>query len=145
MDTVNLRMPEEMIEALDEEAKRSDSTRAEIIRDAVEHRHVTPEVQDRYDSLREEYDELQAEYDTLRKEYESVEAEYEARIEEIQDEYETEIERLNRERRQLLEQREEHTDLVTVVERQQSLQEQRAQASIFKRMKWSITGMPSSD
>ena len=58
---------------------------------------------------------------------------------------ETENERLHRERRQILEQREEHTDLVTVVERQQSLQEQRAQASIFRKMKWAITGMPSGD
>lgn len=64
-----------------------------------------------------------------------------SRIEEL----ETENERLQRERRQILEQREENTDLVTVVERQQSLQERKAQASIFTRIKWNILGMPSED
>jgi Arc/MetJ-type ribon-helix-helix transcriptional regulator len=58
---------------------------------------------------------------------------------------ETENERLHRERRQLLEQREEHTALVRTVERDQTLQERRAQASIFQKAKWAITGMPSED
>ena len=65
--------------------------------------------------------------------------EYEAKLDELR----TENERLQRERRQILEQREEATDLVAVVERQQSLQERKAQASIFARMKWAVTGMPS--
>ena len=117
MRQITVRLPDDMIEELDREAdERAFDSRAGRIREVLADRDADPELQTEVDELRDECERLR-----------------------------TEVERLQRERRQILEQREEHTDLVTVVERQQSLQEQRAQASIFRKMKWAITGMPSGD
>ena len=113
MKPTSIRLPDETLADVDEEAEERGLSRAEYLRVIVENRHESDRIRD----------------------------EYEAKLNELR----TETERLQRERRQILEQRQEHGELVTVVERQQSLQEQRAQASIFKRMKWSITGMPSED
>lgn len=113
MKPTSIRLDEETLDDVDEEASERGLSRAEYLRVIVENRHESGRIRD----------------------------EYEAKLESLR----TENERLQRERRQLIAQREEHGELVTVVSRQQSLQERKAQASIFKRMKWSITGMPSED
>jgi hypothetical protein len=51
------------------------------------------------------------------------------------------LERARRERRQLLEQREEHSELVRAVERERSIQERKTQAGLATRVKWAIFGM----
>lgn len=57
----------------------------------------------------------------------------------------TENERLRREKRMILEQREEHTDLVRAIERETTMEERRAQAGVFTRAKWWFTGMPDDE
>jgi Arc/MetJ-type ribon-helix-helix transcriptional regulator len=59
------------------------------------------------------------------------------------DELETELERVHREKRQILEQREENTELVKYVEEERSLSRQKAQAGIATRAKWWLFGMES--
>jgi len=60
-------------------------------------------------------------------------------------ELETELERLRNEKRQILQQREEHTELVRAVERERSIQERKAQAGLGQRVKWAIFGMGDND
>jgi hypothetical protein len=50
------------------------------------------------------------------------------------------VERLEREKRLVLEQREEHSQLVRAVEQEQSLAEERAQAGLATRVKWWLVG-----
>jgi hypothetical protein len=52
---------------------------------------------------------------------------------------------VKREKRQVLQQREEHTDLVKAVERERTIQERKAEAGIVTRAKWLITGMPNEE
>ena len=99
-----------------------------------------------YDSKAEAVREIIANHQTSTTGGDSAVNELEAQIEDLEAELaglERENERLHRERRQILEPREEHTVLVRTVERDQTLQERRAQASIFRKVKWAITGMPS--
>lgn len=80
-------------------------------------------------------------YDRLQNDYE----------EQLRD-YEQTIERLQNEKRLILEQREEHTELVEYVEEERSMQrrredreQRRAQAGVLTRTKWWLTGMPDDD
>lgn len=56
-------------------------------------------------------------------------------------ELESELERLEREKRLILEEREEHSQLVRAVEREQEIAEKRARAGVLQRAKWWLTGM----
>lgn len=80
--------------------------------------------------LFDEYDDLQAEYEELKSEYE---------------ELETDLERARRERRQLLEQREEHQELARYVEDERTIEQRWREASLATRLRWRLTGMPSDD
>jgi len=53
---------------------------------------------------------------------------------------EQQVERLERETRLILEQREEHAQLVAAVEDQRTLEQQRAQAGLATRAKWWLFG-----
>jgi hypothetical protein len=53
---------------------------------------------------------------------------------------EQQVKRLEREKRLVLEQREEHSQLVRAVEQEQSLAEERAQAGLATRVKWWLVG-----
>jgi Arc/MetJ-type ribon-helix-helix transcriptional regulator len=59
------------------------------------------------------------------------------------DELERELERAKRERRQVLEQREEHGELVRAVQEERTLEQRRAEAGMVTRAKWWAFGMPS--
>jgi len=50
------------------------------------------------------------------------------------------LERLEREKRLLLEQREEHSQLVRAVEEQRTLEQERAQAGLGTRVRWWLVG-----
>ncbi|WP_126665177.1 hypothetical protein [Haloterrigena salifodinae] len=67
--------------------------------------------------------------------------EYEDRIAEL----ETEVERLRNEKRTLINDREERTELVEYVQEERSLSKQKAQAGIITRAKWFLTGMPAKE
>jgi metal-responsive CopG/Arc/MetJ family transcriptional regulator len=61
------------------------------------------------------------------------------------DELEAERDRLERQYRQLIEQREEHEALVEYVEEERTLEERRRRAGLAKRAKWWLVGMPDED
>ena len=117
MAQITLRLGEDLLDELDAEADEHGVSRSEHIRDTLASRH---------------------EHEPNTDELQRVRAEYEDRIAGL----EAELERAKRERRQLLEQREEHSDLVAVVEREQSLAERRARAGWWTKLKWSALGMP---
>ena len=77
----------------------------------------------------------------LRDECERLRTEYEDQIEEL----EREIERTHREKRLVLEQREEHTELVNAVKEEQSLAKRKAQAGLWTKTKWALFGMRDED
>lgn len=58
---------------------------------------------------------------------------------------EQENERLRREKRLILEQREEHTELVRAVESERSLAERKASAGVLTRAKWWLVGMDDDE
>lgn len=98
-------------------------------------------------------DEIQAEHDVdsrsaalrrLFQEYEQLQSEYEDLMSECE-ELQTEVERARRERRQLLEQREEHQELAQYVEDERTAEQRWRQASLATRIRWRLTGMPSDD
>jgi len=60
-------------------------------------------------------------------------------------ELETRAERLENEKRMILEQQEEHTELVRQVEQERSLAERKARAGLATRMRWAIFGMDDGE
>ena len=60
-------------------------------------------------------------------------------------ELEAELERVKREKRLILEDREEHSQLVRAVEREQEIAEKRARAGVLQRAKWWLTGMEGDE
>ncbi|WP_238532969.1 hypothetical protein [Halalkalicoccus jeotgali] len=52
---------------------------------------------------------------------------------------------MQREKRLLLEQREEHTELVNAVKEERTLAKQKANAGVFTRAKWWLVGMGDDD
>jgi Arc/MetJ-type ribon-helix-helix transcriptional regulator len=56
---------------------------------------------------------------------------------------ETELERVHREKRQVLEQREEHGELVAAVQEERDAEQRRREAGVMTRAKWWLTGMPA--
>lgn len=107
---------------------------------------LEPEHIDRLDDLQDEHDvdsrsaalrRLFAEYEELQAEYEELNTEYE--------DLQTELERARRERRQLLEQREEHQELARYVQDERTAEQRWREASLATRIRWRLTGMPSDD
>jgi TolA-binding protein len=119
MQKISFRLPDGVIEDVEAYEEEKDLSRSkacrELISSAIEDVRGQS-VDDRLRSVREEYEE---------------------QIEDL----EREVERLNRERRQILEQREEHNELVSAVERDQSLAERKAGAGLGTRLKWWMFGM----
>jgi len=93
MKTITIRIPEDDLESIDEEAGEHDATRSEYVRTLIERGRG--------------YEDLQRERD-----------------------------RLDRELAQLLDQREEHTELVRYVEEERSWREQ----SLGTRLRWWLLG-----
>lgn len=107
---------------------------------------LEPEQIERLDAIQDEHD-VDSRSAALRRLF----AEYEQlqeRCEELNttcEELETELERARRERRQLLEQREEHQELARYVEDERTAEQRWRQASLTTRIRWRLTGMPSDD
>lgn len=116
MKNVTVRMPDEKVEELDAEADERDMSRAKYIRSIIESRHGSDVSEDELERLRESRDELKRE-----------------------------VERVQREKRQILDQREEHTELVKAVQSERTIAERKAQAGIATRSKWWLTGMPDDE
>ncbi len=107
---------------------------------------LEPEQIDRLDAIQDEHD-VDSRSAALRRlfdEYEQLQAEYEE-LNTTCEELETELERARRERRQLLEQREEHQELARYVQDERTAEQRWRQASLATRIRWRLTGMPSDD
>jgi cell fate (sporulation/competence/biofilm development) regulator YlbF (YheA/YmcA/DUF963 family) len=107
---------------------------------------LEPEQIDRLDELQAEHD-VDSRSAALRRlfdEYEDLQAEYEE-LNSTCEELEKELERARRERRQLLEQREEHQQLARYVEDERTAEQRWRQASLTTRLRWRLTGMPDDD
>ena len=78
----------------------------------------------------EEYEELQGRYEELHTEYEQLE---------------TEVERQRNRNQLILEQREEHTELVEYVQEERSAEQRWREAGIGQRLKWRLFGMDTDD
>lgn len=107
---------------------------------------LEPEQIDRLDELQDEHD-VDSRSAALRRlfdEYDDLQAKYEE-LNTTCEELEKELERARRERRQLLEQREEHQELARYVEDERTAEQRWRQASITTRLRWRLTGMPSDD
>lgn len=105
---------------------------------------LEPEQIEQLDKLQEDHDidsrsaalrQLFQEYEQLQRDYEELNSEYESLDDELQ--------RQKRERRQLLEQREEKQELARYVEDQRTTEQRYREASLPTRLKWKVTGMPS--
>lgn len=120
MAQITLRLSDEFLSELESEADEHDVSRSEHIRDTLASRHEHGENTD---------------------ESQRVRAEYEAQINDL----ETKVERLNRERRQLLELRDENQSLVAAREREVSMDERWRRASMLTRWRWRVTGMPDDE
>ena len=126
MDQITLRIPEETLEEIEQEADEHNVSRSEYIRDVLESRENTDELQKEH---KRDVDELQSEHE---REIEELREEYENEIEYLQNQ----IDRLQRTNLKILEQREENTDLQVYVDERREWE----QASWFTRQKWKLFG-----
>lgn len=131
MDSITIRLQADTLARIEDKAERQDMSKSEVIRAWFDER----------DELQRECEQLQSEYAELQTECERLRDDYESEIKEL----EREIERVHREKRLVLEQREEHTELVDTVERQQSLAERKASAGVLTRAKWWLVGMSGEE
>jgi TolA-binding protein len=118
MKNITVRLDEDLIDELEREADEHDVSRSEYIRNTLATR-------DEHDATHDEYEQ---EINDLKKQI---------------DELETENERMRNEKRQILEQREENTELVEYVQEERKLQqrrEERLDAPVWRRAKWWLVG-----
>lgn len=127
MDQITLRLDEELLEAVEDEADEHGRSRSEHIRAILDERHdaETVDVASLQVAARE-HCALQRELDECRRDRE----------------------RLRNEKRNIINQREEHGELVEFVEQEKTLQErreERASSNVLRRFKWWLTGAPIED
>lgn len=104
-------------------------------------------LQDAHEKLRVRLKEAEKEAEHLRERTTEVD-ELENEIERLQRDLEQKENELQEERRKVAarpDKLEDVNELVVVEKRTQSIQERRARASWFKRMKWGLTGMPADE
>lgn len=119
MKRVSVKIPEDLVETLDNKAENEDTTRSDVIRNLLDDA-LNPTDDDQHTELQQRITEL-----------------------------ERENKRLRNEKRTLIRDREERTELVRYVEEQRELtqyQERRQRllddANILRRWKWKLTGVP---
>jgi chromosome segregation ATPase len=118
MEQITLRVTESTKESLESEAKDSNQTLSDYMRDLIDSRTEDTVSADEYDRLREEHEKLQSEHERLR----------------------TEVDRVRREKRQILDNRDENRQLVEYVERERENERHRRQANALKRARWWLFG-----
>ena len=127
MDRISVTLPSEMVSRLSDVVDESYDNRSEAVRDLLEKGF---EHEQRITDLEEEY---------------------EAHITELKEQVnnlERETERLQNEKRLILEQREEHTELVEYVEEERDSNRrdrERRQAPAWRRAKWWLLGEPDPE
>lgn len=126
MEQITLRVPENTLESLDDEATEHDRTRSEHIRQVIESRNEV-------DKLRTEHEQ---EVSELRQQIDDLENEVEQR--------EARIEDLRRQLQAANAKDERVQELARYVEEERRVEQQWREAGFIKRMKWHIFGMSST-
>ncbi|MFB9807422.1 hypothetical protein ACFFQF_20325 [Haladaptatus pallidirubidus] len=95
MDQITLRLAEDVLASVEEEAEESDTTRTEYLRDVVESRNEGKKIRDSYEE----------QLDSLRREHEQkvneLESQHEQKLSELKAEHEQEVNRLEEKVREL--------------------------------------------
>jgi chromosome segregation ATPase len=126
----SVSLNDELSSYVEETAPSAGENNAEAIREVVRHAR----------QLEADVEELEA---TVAEREETIAA-LGVELEELEEEIaelETDVERLQNEKQQILQQREEHKELVRQVERERSLAERKAEAGLGQRLKWAMFGM----
>ena len=123
----SVSLPEELASYVEEHAASAGENNAEAIRETIRRAKRLDE------KNTELFEQVEGHKRTLRKLRNEI------------DDLETDVERLQNEKQQILEQREEHSELVRAVERERTLQERKAQAGLATRAKWAIFGMDDEE
>jgi len=123
----SVSLPDELASYVEEHAASAGENNAEAIRETIRRAKRLDE------KNTELFEQVEGHKRTLRKLRNEI------------DDLETDVERLQNEKQQILEQREQHTELVRAVEREKTLQERKAQAGLATRAKWAIFGMDDED
>lgn len=113
MEQITVRLPEEMLEALDEEADEHGVSRSEYIRATLASRNDDADDESEVERLRDEVAEL-----------------------------ERDVERLQNEKQLILQEREEKAELAAYVEEERTVEQQWRQAGLGTKLKWRVFGMP---
>lgn len=120
MAQITLRLGEDLLDELDEEADEHGVSRSEHIRNTLASRHEHDPDTDELQRVREEHAEEVAELETT-------------------------IERLRNEKSTILEQRKEHRELVRATESRETRADRLSKAGAWTRLKWWATGMPDEE
>jgi len=122
MEKISISLRDEQLQHVGEREENENETRSEAVRTLVDRGMNAAEHEEK-----------------LRGRMEELERKKDEEIEQLR----TEIDRLQRERRQILEQREENQELVRFAEEQRSLvseQRDRRNAPVWRRAKWWVLG-----
>ena len=126
MANVSVRLQDDVVEQLDDEASDHGLSRAEYIRSLIQCRTESKELRSELDEIRDDYDELQAEHE---KELNALEEQYEARLNNL----ERQLKAANQKNERI-------DELVRVHDREQTLAERKASAGVLTRAKWWLVG-----
>lgn len=117
MKKVSVSLTAEHLECIEARAEADDSGRSAALR-----------------GILDEYEELQTEYEEVR-------TEYEQQIDRLTED----VERLQREKRQILAEREEKRELARYAEDHRTAAQRRREASLVQRARWWVFGMNTDD
>jgi predicted nucleic acid-binding Zn-ribbon protein len=131
MRQISVKLDESTIDSLDREADEQNTSRANLVRELIQTRNDSGELEEQLQDITETLQDT-------RDELEAQQREYERQLADAQQENE----RLQRERRQILEQREQNRELVAFADQQQSIlerQEARRARPVWSRaFRWVI-------
>jgi uncharacterized coiled-coil DUF342 family protein len=174
MKPITLRLDVETLEALDTEAEERGVSRSEYVRNLLDARSEYGEYapntaantkidelvadlrraraeRDEYaeeaDRLRDRVDDLRdvrETRDALKSDLQDVRAERDELRDRIAD-IERDLDRVRREKRLILEERDEKAELVEYVERERSAEQRWRQASLATKLKWTVFGAPGDE
>ena len=161
MTSISIRINDDLLESLNEEAEEQGVSRSEYIRATLEARHEADVLRSKLDELQAEYEELEARHEDLQQllgaanerleTYSELQEEHSA-LQEDYEALESRYEDLQRQLAAVNARQEDVTELVEFVEEQRELtryQERRQRllddANILRRWKWKLTGVPVDD
>ena len=137
MANVSVRLQDDVVEQLDDEADESGLSRAEYIRSLIQRRSESEKLRSELAELRDDYDELQREHERA---LEEIQAEHEEELNALEEQYEARLNNLERQLKAANQKNERINELVRVHDREQTLAERKASAGLLTRAKWWFVG-----